>query len=77
MPKYFVRAVAAMRSPATHNGHVFRSRKPVSQRQIVQTHNASIGMSHITLVAESRNTGVLKVKSATINGLAPNLSAKR
>ena len=52
-----------------------RSSNPLAHRQTAQTQNAAIVVSHITLVLESRKTGVASIASAAKNGRAQSLRA--
>src|SRR6267154_1742514 len=70
IPKYFVRVAAEISPAETSKRHDCCRSKPANQNSSAQIQSASIITSHITLVAETRNTGVNKVKSAARKGAA-------
>src|SRR5258708_7536839 len=64
-----------MSSAETKNRHHDCRSKPRSQNSIDHIKNASIITSHITFVAEMRNTGVKRVSSAATHGFGQNRRA--
>src|SRR5438552_3528897 len=67
-PKYFVSAQAATeRAEAARYIGLIGSR-PSTQKITAHTHSASIRMSHITLLAETRTPGVSSASAAAVKG---------
>src|SRR5262245_17483634 len=68
MPKYFVSAAAAARRTDSASNHQVSRSRPANQEAIDHTQKARSQISHITVVAETRKTGVNNVNNAAIKG---------
>src|SRR5215472_9231352 len=76
-PKYLVSALPAINNPESTRYGGLAGVRPSIQKIDAHTHRASIGVSHITLPADTSNPGVSSAASAATNGSVVKRRASR